>query len=64
MLPTTDTAAPIDTLFRAFQKFFKLEAASGIVLLACAVAALAWANSPSGQTISTMPLAASSLKNF
>ena len=28
------------------QEFFKLEAASGIVLFACAVAALVWANSP------------------
>jgi NhaA family Na+:H+ antiporter len=28
------------------QDFFKLEAASGIVLFACAVAALVWANSP------------------
>jgi NhaA family Na+:H+ antiporter len=31
---------------RGLRAFFHLEAASGIVLLACAVAALAWANSP------------------
>ena len=48
------TAAPIDKLFRAFQKFFKLEAASGIVLMVCAVAALAWANSPSGQNYTAL----------
>ncbi len=33
-------------LFRVFQRFFKLEAAGGIVLMACAVVALVWANSP------------------
>ena len=31
---------------RPFQSFFALEAASGIVLLACTVVALVWANSP------------------
>ena len=33
-------------LIRPFQRFFELEAASGLLLLACAVAALVWANSP------------------
>jgi NhaA family Na+:H+ antiporter len=33
-------------LLRPFQKFFELEAASGIVLLACAVVAIVWANGP------------------
>ncbi|AKQ66105.1 Na+/H+ antiporter NhaA type [Myxococcus hansupus] len=41
---------PIPALFRVavapFQAFFRLEAASGILLALCAVAALAWANSP------------------
>ena len=54
MMPTTDTDAPMDKLFRAFQKFSKLEAASGSVLLVCAVAALAWANSPWGQNYTAL----------
>lgn len=33
-------------LWRPFQSFFQLEAASGIVLMVCAVVALIWANSP------------------
>ena len=33
-------------LIRPFQRFFELEAASGLLLLACAVTALVWANSP------------------
>ncbi|HEY0970541.1 MAG TPA: Na+/H+ antiporter NhaA [Gemmatimonadales bacterium] len=33
-------------LLRPFQRFFRLEAASGILLLLCAVVALGWANSP------------------
>lgn len=33
-------------LVRAFQSFFQIEAAGGILLLACAVIALIWANSP------------------
>ena len=32
--------------FRPFERFFRLEAAGGIVLLAATLAALAWANSP------------------
>ena len=34
------------TLFTTFQDFFKTEAAGGLLLLACAVVAFAWANSP------------------
>jgi len=33
-------------LWRPFQTFFQLEAASGIALIACAATALVWANSP------------------
>jgi NhaA family Na+:H+ antiporter len=33
-------------VMRAFQEFFRMEAAGGIVLLAAAAAALVWANSP------------------
>ena len=33
-------------LIRPFQRFFQLEAASGILLLLCATLALVWANSP------------------
>lgn len=41
---TTD--APILTLVRPFQQFAAREAAGGILLLLCSVAALVWANSP------------------
>lgn len=39
-----------DRLIRPFQEFFHTEAASGMLLLLCAVVALAWANSPWGAT--------------
>lgn len=42
--PGTGSAAHV--LLRPFQSFFKLEAASGILLLAMAVLALLWANTP------------------
>ncbi|HSG50101.1 MAG TPA: Na+/H+ antiporter NhaA, partial [Longimicrobiales bacterium] len=41
---------PADILVRPFQEFAKLEASGGILLLAFAVAALIWANSPYGQS--------------
>lgn len=37
---------PIDAVVRPFQKFARLEASGGILLLICTVAALIWANSP------------------
>ena len=37
---------PLVTLVRPFQRFAGREAAGGILLLACSIAALAWANSP------------------
>lgn len=37
---------PIELLFSAFVRFAKIEASSGLLLLAGAVAALIWANSP------------------
>jgi len=37
-------------LLRPFQAFFELEASGGVVLLACAAAALAWANGPWADT--------------
>jgi NhaA family Na+:H+ antiporter len=45
--PATPAAAGtrlFETVLRPLQVFFRLEAASGLVLLGCAVAALAWAN--------------------
>ncbi len=36
----------MQTLLRPFQSFFKTEAAGGVLLMAAAVAALVWANSP------------------
>jgi len=41
----SDTAAT-PWLLRPFQAFFRLEAAGGILLFACAILALIWANSP------------------
>jgi NhaA family Na+:H+ antiporter len=40
------TTKPIDHIVRPFVRFARIEAAGGIVLLACTVAALLWANSP------------------
>ena len=37
---------PIDRVLGPFQRFLRVEAAGGILLLACTVAALIWANSP------------------
>jgi NhaA family Na+:H+ antiporter len=37
---------PIDQILRPFQEFFRIEASSGIILLACTAVALIWANSP------------------
>src|SRR5690349_10473073 len=39
-------AHPLRAILQPFQAFFRLEAASGIVLLTCTVVALVWANSP------------------
>ncbi len=39
---------PIDRFLRPFQRFAQQETSSGLVLLGCAVIALAWANSPWG----------------
>jgi NhaA family Na+:H+ antiporter len=44
--PRTTSSPLVVRVLRPFQRFFETEAASGIVLLACTVAALAWANSP------------------
>jgi NhaA family Na+:H+ antiporter len=43
---TRKTSLPIDVLKSPFVRFAKVEAASGILLLAGAIAALLWANSP------------------
>ena len=37
---------PVPYLLESFETFFKMEAAGGIALMACTVAALVWANSP------------------
>jgi hypothetical protein len=37
---------PIERLMRPIQAFTKLEAAGGILLIACTIIALVWANSP------------------
>lgn len=41
---------PIDRILLPFQDFARQEAAGGILLMACTVLALAWANSPLGGT--------------
>jgi len=41
-----DTAPLIERILAPFQRFTHTESASGLVLLACTVLALAWANSP------------------
>ncbi|AFE09593.1 Na+/H+ antiporter NhaA [Corallococcus coralloides DSM 2259] len=52
--PQTTSRPPVPALFKValapVQAFFRLEASSGILLALCAVAALAWANSPWGST--------------
>lgn len=42
----TDTAPPIDRLLAPFREFASSSAASGILMMAAAVIALVWANSP------------------
>jgi Na+:H+ antiporter, NhaA family len=46
MATRDSTLAPARYLIRPFQRFFELEASSGLLLLAFAVTALVWANSP------------------
>lgn len=41
---------PVEVILRPFQHFFQTEAAGGLILLACAVIALIWANSPWGDS--------------
>ena len=41
-------SAPLTRILYPFRRFFEIEASSGVVLLICAVVALAWANSPYG----------------
>ncbi len=42
--------APIERLLSPFQEFAKRSTAGGIILLACAIVALLWANSPLAET--------------
>jgi NhaA family Na+:H+ antiporter len=41
-----EAATSVERLVRPFQEFAKLESSGGILLIACTVAALIWANSP------------------
>jgi NhaA family Na+:H+ antiporter len=43
---STPAPTPIERILRPFQAFTERETSSGLVLLGCAVIALAWANSP------------------
>jgi NhaA family Na+:H+ antiporter len=44
--PAAKQAPPLTVIFRPLERFLHVEAASGILLLAAAVLALVWANSP------------------
>nr|WP_321255925.1 Na+/H+ antiporter NhaA [uncultured Pseudodesulfovibrio sp.] len=46
MSRSRDNQLPIHYLLNSFDSFFKMEAAGGIALMICTIAALAWANSP------------------
>lgn len=46
MSAPTNRDLPIHYLLTSFEKFFKMEAAGGLALMACTIAALVWANSP------------------
>jgi NhaA family Na+:H+ antiporter len=46
--PIPLTASPIERVLSPFARFFRLESAGGIVLIACTLIAVAWANSPWG----------------
>jgi Na+:H+ antiporter, NhaA family len=48
--PSPPTSLPIDVLTLPFLRFAKMEASSGLLLLAGTIAALLWANSPWEQT--------------
>ena len=43
--PESFQEPPIDQIARPFQRFFEVEASSGIILLVCTAVALIWANS-------------------
>src|SRR5512138_3691020 len=61
-MPTRTLPPAFGVVVRPIQAFFRLEAASGILLLAAAVAALAWANSPAAgayDALWTAPIALS-----
>ena len=44
--PLLPDETPLERLAKPFQEFAKLEASGGILLIACTLAALIWANSP------------------
>jgi len=46
MSESSNKQLPIHYLLNSFNSFFKMEAAGGLALMACTVAALIWANSP------------------
>ena len=48
MLVRTQAERAGDLALRLFQQFARRQASGGLLLLACAVVALAWANSPWG----------------
>ena len=50
----TNTQKPSNPLLQSFESFFKMEAAGGIALMICTLAAMIWANSPWSNTYHTL----------
>lgn len=48
--PDNTDRTPVERILRPFQRFAKIEAAGGILLLVSTIVALAWANSPWGES--------------
>lgn len=46
--------APVEKLLKPFQEFVRIESSASILLMLCVVAALAWANSPWGDSYETL----------
>lgn len=50
----TENAVPVDRILAPFREFARNSAASGILLMAAAIVALAWANSPAASTYAAL----------
>ncbi len=50
MVPRRSRIVPIERVLRPFQEFTRIQASGGILLMACTIAALVWANSPASES--------------